>query len=113
MRLVDPNATLPTRDAINQARAEVALRKEAYENHEAPNEFVVWPSYLPAITNACTDPCDMLVGHCVCGAYHTGVFRLAFLDGLLTLQARTVADLQPKGNSTSFYTGFRFGGTRA
>lgn len=34
---------------------------------------VDWIAMPPSIKiyNACSEPCDMLVGPCVCGAYHT------------------------------------------
>lgn len=39
-------------------------------NEEQENNFIIMPEgYF--IYNACTDPCDFLVGPCACGAFHT------------------------------------------
>lgn len=33
-------------------------------------DWVAWPSYVPAVYNACTDACDAVLGPCACGAWH-------------------------------------------
>ena len=56
-------------------------RATAYTNGNAPNPFVAMSDELPARYNACNEACDMLVGHCVCGATH----RAEDLDTLFTV----------------------------
>ena len=41
------------------------------KDQENKNNFMVMPeSWIGQVYNACTDPCDMLYGPCVCGAWH-------------------------------------------
>lgn len=35
------------------------------------NDLMGYPEHWPEHHNACNEPCDMAVGPCACGAWHT------------------------------------------
>lgn len=63
-----------------------------------PNmSLVAWPDNWPSFYN-CNVPCDMLVGPCLCGAWHgEGEFEL--VDGVVCRAAYVEKSPRPSGST--------------